>query len=80
MSFDFNRMLKREFNVGKKDEQIRLGVGVAMLVLAWMLDSVLFIVVGLLLIVTSTLRWCPAYSGLGKSTVESGDEPPTDSK
>jgi hypothetical protein len=80
MNFDVNHMLKRKLNVGKKDQQIRLGAGVAVLVLAWMLDSILFILLGLLLIVTSNLRWCPAYSAIGKSTVESGDEPPAVSK
>ena len=73
MSFDFNRMLKREINVGKKDQQLRLGAGVALLVVAWMIDTPLLMLLGIILVATAVTRWCPAYSGMGKSTVEPGD-------
>jgi hypothetical protein len=74
MSFDFNRMLKRELNVGKKEQRIRFWAGIALLLLSLMFNSALLIVVGIALIVTAVLRWCPAYSGLGKSTVQPGEE------
>ncbi len=69
MSFDFKRMMQRECNIGKKDQQIRLGAGVGLLVLSWMIDSPILMLVGLVLVVTAVMRWCPVYSGLGKSTV-----------
>jgi hypothetical protein len=73
MSFDFNRMLQREINVGKKDQQLRLGAGVGLLVVAWMINTPLLAII---LIATAVMRWCPAYSGMGKSTVEPGDTAP----
>ena len=74
MSFDFSRMLKRELNVGKKEQRIRFWAGIALLLLSLMFNNVLFIVIGVVLIVTAVLKWCPAYSGLGKSTVQPGEE------
>ena len=76
MSFDFSRMLKRELNVGKNEQRIRFWAGIALLLLSLMFNNVLFIVIGVVLIVTAVLRWCPAYSGLGKSTVQPGEENP----
>jgi hypothetical protein len=76
MSFDFNRMLKREVNVGKKDQQLRLGAGVGLLVVAWMIDTPLLMLLAIILIATAVTRWCPAYSGMGKSTVGPGDTAP----
>lgn len=73
MSFDFNRMLKREINVGKKDQQLRLGAGVALLVVSWMINTPLLMLLAIILVGTAVTRWCPAYSGMGKSTVEPGD-------
>jgi hypothetical protein len=76
MSFDFNRMLQREINVGKKDQQLRLGAGVGLLVVAWMINTPLLMLLAIILIATAVMRWCPAYSGMGKSTVEPGDTAP----
>ncbi len=73
MSFDFNRMLKREINVGKKDQQLRLGAGVALLVVSWMINTPLLMLLAIILVATAVTRWCPAYSGMSKSTVEPGD-------
>lgn len=73
MSFDFNRMLKREINVGKKDQQIRLGAGITLLVVSWVINTPLLMLLAIILVATAVTRWCPAYSGMGKSTVEPGD-------
>ena len=73
MNFDFNRMLKREINVGKKDQQLRLGAGVALLVVSWMINTPLLMLLAIILVGTAVTRWCPAYSGMGKSTVEPAD-------
>ena len=76
MSFDIKKALKREFNVGRKDFQIRLGAGLAVMIAASLIESGLLMLAGILVIVTGVMRWCPAYSVLGKSTVEEGEIPP----
>jgi len=77
MSFDVKRMLKREFNVGKKDQQIRLGAGVGVMVIASMIESGVLMLLGLIVMVTGLIKWCPAYSAMGKTTVQEGDTPPS---
>ena len=76
MSFDFNRLLKREFNVGKKDQQIRLGAGLGIMVVAALLENGILMLLGLLVAVLAVMKWCPAYSAMGKSTVGPEDKPP----
>lgn len=76
MSFDFNRLLKREFNVGKKDQQIRLGAGLGIMVVAALLENGILMLLGLLIAVLAVMKWCPAYSAMGKSTVGPEDKPP----
>lgn len=76
MSFDFNRLLKREFNVGKKDQQIRLGAGLGIMVVAALLENGILMLLGLLVAVLAVMKWCPAYSAMGKSTVGPDDKPP----
>lgn len=72
MSFDIKRLCHRQFNVGTKDQQIRLGAGVAIMILASIMENGILMLLGLL----AVLKWCPAYSALGKTTVEPGDKPP----
>jgi hypothetical protein len=76
MSFDINRLLKREFNVGKKDQQVRLGAGVGIMILASILENGLLMLLGLVVAALAVMKWCPVYSAMGKSTVEPGDKPP----
>ena len=76
MSLDFSRLLKREFNIGKKDQQIRLGVGVGLMILASIMESGLLMLAGLVVATMAVLKWCPAYSLLGRSTVGPEDKPP----
>jgi len=76
MSLDFSRIGTREFNVGTKDQKIRLGVGIGLLVIASIIESGVLMLLGLLVAVTGGIKWCPAYSVLGKNTVEPGDKPP----
>ncbi|GFO76194.1 hypothetical protein BPLS_P3836 [Bathymodiolus platifrons methanotrophic gill symbiont] len=71
MSFDFKRMLKFEINVGTKEKQIRLYAGCAALFISLFLASVPLLLIGLILVATGYTVWCPVYSGLDKSTVES---------
>jgi hypothetical protein len=76
MSFDIKRMLKREFNVGKKDQQIRLAAGVGLMIVASIMESGLLMLLGLIVATLALLKWCPAYSAMGRSTVGPDDKPP----
>ncbi|HUL11297.1 MAG TPA: DUF2892 domain-containing protein [Methylococcaceae bacterium] len=70
MSFDFKKMLKRELNVGLKDQKIRYGTGCVSLLASVFLGNIPLLVLGGILVASAYLRWCPAYSGLSKSTVD----------
>lgn len=74
MPFDYKRMFKRELNVGLKEQKLRYIVGVGSLVTSVFLANIPLLVIGTALVVTAKLRWCPAYSGLNKSTVLPGEE------
>ena len=71
MDFDFKRMLKKEHNLGAKDILIRKNVGIACAVLSLLPGSVPMLLLGILLIGSATLSWCPVYSGLHKNTCNS---------
>ncbi len=74
MSFDVKRMFKPELNVGLKDQKIRYGVGIAALLISVFLANIPLAIIGGILVGSAKMRWCPAYSGLGKSTVQPGEE------
>lgn len=76
MAFDFKKLCKKELNVGLKDQQIRYWAGGAALLLSVFLGNVFLLIVGVILVGSAYLRWCPAYSALGKNTVEAGGAPP----
>lgn len=69
MSFDYKRLVKFEHNVGDKDKKIRIASGVVLLLASLFTASVLMLLVGLVLVATGYFGWCPAYSGMNKSTV-----------
>lgn len=71
MNFDFKRMLKFEINVGTKEKQMRLYAGCAALFISLFIASVPLLLIGLVLVATGYTGWCPVYSGMEKSTVES---------
>lgn len=77
MNFDFKRMLKRELNVGLKDQKIRYGAGSGLLLASVFLGNIPLLVLGAILVASAFLRWCPAYSGMGKSTVDPNEPAPT---
>lgn len=70
MNFDFKRMLKFEINVGTKEKKIRLYAGAASLFISLFIASVPLLLIGLVLVATGYTAWCPVYSGMEKSTVE----------
>jgi len=70
MSFDFKRALKKEVNVGLKEQKIRFAAGSGLLVLSVFLGNIPVLLLGGILVWTGFTRWCPAYSGLSRSTVD----------
>lgn len=76
MSFDYKRALKREFNVGSKEQKLRYYVGIGMLLVSVFLANIALLLIGIGLVYTAKTQWCPLYSGLAKSSVLPGDEPP----
>jgi hypothetical protein len=73
MTFDVKKMLKPEVNVGLKDQKVRYGVGITALLVSVFLANIPLLFIGGILVGTARFRWCPAYSGLGKSTVQPGE-------
>jgi hypothetical protein len=76
MKFDFKRALQKEVNIGSKEQKIRYAAGSALLLLSVFLGNVLLLVLGIVAIATGFTRWCPAYSGLNRSTVDPNEPPP----
>lgn len=77
MSFDFKRALQKEVNIGLKEQQIRFAAGSALLLLSVFLGNIPVLLLGALLVYTGFTRWCPAYSGLSKSTVDPNEPAPS---
>ena len=69
MNFDYKRLIKFEHNIGAKDKKLRMVSGVVLLVVSLFTASVLMLLVGLALVATSYMGWCPAYSGFDKNTL-----------
>lgn len=78
MNFDFKKMWRRETNVGLKDRKLRFAAGSVALLASVFLGNIPLLLIGGILVATASLRWCPVYSGLGKSTVDP-NEPVTES-
>jgi hypothetical protein len=74
MSFDIKKMTKRELNVGLKDQKIRYGVGTALALVSVFLANIPLLIIGVILLASARLRWCPVYSGLGRNTVDPAEE------
>lgn len=68
MSFDVKRMVKFEQNVGSTDKKIRYAVGIAALLVAVFLGNIFLLVLGIILVGSAYLTWCPILSGLEKNT------------
>lgn len=76
MAFDYKKMLKRELNVGLKDRQYRMIGGAVTLLLSVFLGNIFLLLIGIVLVATALMRWCPVYSGLSKSTVDPNEPAP----
>ncbi len=68
MNFDFKRMVHFEHNVGSTDQKIRYAVGIAALLVAVFWGNIFLLVLGIILVGSAYLTWCPVLSGLGKNT------------
>lgn len=60
--------MKFEKNVGKKDQQIRYAVGSVSLLIAMIKGNIFFLFLGIILLGSAYLTWCPVMSGMGKNT------------
>ena len=67
MTFSFKR-IKFEHNLGEKDQKIRYGIGIGLVLISLFIANVIFLLVGIALIGSAYLSWCPAYSGLAMNT------------
>jgi uncharacterized membrane protein YidH (DUF202 family) len=77
MNFDFKKALQKELNVGLKEQKYRYGGGAAALALSVFTGNIFLLVIGIVLVATAFMRWCPAYSGMGRSTVDPNEPAPT---
>ncbi|GEM_PF-931069 len=64
--------IKASPNVGTNEQEIRFVGGLVVLLASAATASVILMVVGVYLLATAYLRWCPGYSKLGKNTCEEG--------
>ncbi|MDD5412952.1 MAG: DUF2892 domain-containing protein [Methylobacter sp.] len=78
MSFDYKRMMKFERNVGEKEKKYRLYGGAALIVISIFTASIALLLVGLILMTSGYSGWCPVYSGMHKSTLDTADSPKKD--
>lgn len=79
MSFDIKRVLHREVNIGLKEQKLRYGVGSGLLIASIFLFPIPLLLAGIALVATGFTRWCPAYSGMSKSTVDPNEPAPAES-
>ena len=68
MKFDYKRMLKFELNVGTTDKKYRMIGGSILLLISLFTAKIILLLVGLVLVATSYVGWCPVYSGMEKNT------------
>jgi hypothetical protein len=76
MSFDFKRALQKEVNIGLKERKIRYAAGSGLLLASVFLGNIPLLALGGFVVYTGFSRWCPAYSGLSKTSVDPNEPPP----
>ena len=76
MSVELKNLLKRKFNVGRKDQQYRLAASVGIMVIAAVEQNGILMLIGVAVAALAILQWCPTYNYLEKNTVEKGEKPP----
>ena len=78
MKFDYKRLIKFEHNVNEKEKQLRLIAGGISIVISLFLANILLLLIGLLLVTSGYIGWCPAYSALDRPLCTT-DTPPAES-
>jgi len=68
MSFDIKRMVKFSHNVGTKDQKIRYITGCACIFISVFKAWILLLLIGIILVGTAYMTWCPILSGLGRDS------------
>ena len=76
MNFDYKKVIKPDINVGDREQRIRLLTGTALVFISIFTASIILLLVGLILIATGYFGRCPAYAGIGRSTVENAAPEP----
>ena len=71
MDFSYKR-IKFEHNVGEKDQKIRYGIGIGFVLISLFIANLFLLSLGIALILSAYLTWCPAYSGLSMNTCSNG--------
>ena len=69
MGFDFKRSAKYEKNIGDKDQKIRYIGGAAALAIAIFTANIILLLMGIYLVGTAYMTWCPILSGLAKNSL-----------
>ncbi|PKM78500.1 MAG: DUF2892 domain-containing protein [Firmicutes bacterium HGW-Firmicutes-15] len=59
-------------NVGRTEQKIRIGIGIVIIAIGWYLGS-WWGIIGLIPIITGSIRYCPASDILGVSTCKVED-------
>jgi hypothetical protein len=70
MNFDYKRLIKFELNIAEQEKKYRVIGGAALLLISVLTAKIILLVVGLVLVATGYVGWCPAYSGFDKNTRE----------
>lgn len=78
MSFDYKRLVKFEYNLGDNDKKYRMLGGVALVIVSLFTAKIPLILLGMILIATSYIGWCPIYSSFGKNTCSADNVTPTE--
>ncbi len=73
MSFDYKRLIKFELNISEQEKKYRVMGGAGLLLVSVFTAKILLLLVGLALVATGYVGWCPAYSSMDKNTRDSGN-------
>ena len=60
--------IKFDRNVGNQDQKIRYGIGAVLILIAIIKGIILLLLLGIILVASAYLTWCPVYTALGKNT------------
>jgi hypothetical protein len=70
MNFNYKRLIKFEYNVSSNEKTIRMGVGAGLIFISLFLANIALLLIGLMMMVTGYVGWCPVYSGFDKNTYD----------